>query len=178
MNAAKRMIQKNGIDSFSFRTLAEIVNIKSSSVHYHFPKKDDLLVAIAIEYNNSFFKILDRLKQDNLSSREKLLKLIELFEDTKKKDLLCLCGMLAANNNNLTEQSQKEVNNFFLRVTEWINDILDIAKKNNELNSRLKTKSLSNILISSFEGALLIDRVDKKFKYLKSCKDLVNDVLG
>src|SRR6201985_2217387 len=45
MDAAQRRMQAGGFGGFSFRELAAEVGIKSASVHYHFPTKEDLTVA-------------------------------------------------------------------------------------------------------------------------------------
>ena len=45
MDAAERRMQLGGFGGFSFREIAADVGIKSSSVHYHFPTKEDLAFA-------------------------------------------------------------------------------------------------------------------------------------
>ncbi len=39
----KRLIRTRGCNGFSYRDLAEHVGVKTSSIHYYFPGKDDLL---------------------------------------------------------------------------------------------------------------------------------------
>jgi len=46
MDAAERRMQAGGFGGFSFRDIASDVGIKSSSVHYHFPTKEDLAAAV------------------------------------------------------------------------------------------------------------------------------------
>src|ERR1700678_3559643 len=45
MDAAERRMQQGGFGGFSFREIGADVGIKSSSVHYHFPTKEDLAAA-------------------------------------------------------------------------------------------------------------------------------------
>jgi TetR/AcrR family transcriptional repressor of nem operon len=47
MDAAERRMQLGGFGGFSFREIAADVGIKSSSVHYHFPTKEDLAAAVS-----------------------------------------------------------------------------------------------------------------------------------
>src|SRR6201996_9573655 len=57
MDAAERRIQLGGFGGFSFREIAADVGIKSSSVHYHFPTKEDLAAAVIrrwAEYTSEF----------------------------------------------------------------------------------------------------------------------------
>src|SRR5690348_18498506 len=46
MDAAEQRMQLGGFGGFSFREIAADVGIKSSSVHYHFPTKEDLAAAV------------------------------------------------------------------------------------------------------------------------------------
>ncbi len=40
---AEKLIRTRGCNGFSYRDLAEHVGVKTSSIHYYFPGKDDLL---------------------------------------------------------------------------------------------------------------------------------------
>ena len=44
--AAADLLQRVGYASFSFRDLADAVGIRAASVHYHFPTKADLGLAL------------------------------------------------------------------------------------------------------------------------------------
>ncbi|MEL7448697.1 MAG: TetR/AcrR family transcriptional regulator, partial [Pseudomonadota bacterium] len=55
---ATQAIKHEGIRSVSFRTLADEVGVKSSSVHYHFPTKDDLAEAVIRSYSQAFGEAL------------------------------------------------------------------------------------------------------------------------
>ena len=50
LNAAERRVRRSGYNAVSFRDLADDVGIKSASVHYHFPQKADLGVALVERY--------------------------------------------------------------------------------------------------------------------------------
>ena len=51
---ASAAIRKSGLNSVSFRTLADEVGVKSSSVHYHFPTKLDLAQSVVGVYTEDF----------------------------------------------------------------------------------------------------------------------------
>lgn len=50
MRFAERELASKGVHGFSFRDVAAACHIKSSSVHYHFPKKNDLIIAVLEEF--------------------------------------------------------------------------------------------------------------------------------
>src|SRR6202008_1598325 len=59
MDAAERRMQAGGFGGFSFREIAEDVGIKSSSVHYHFPAKENLAAAVVRRWAEKAFEHLD-----------------------------------------------------------------------------------------------------------------------
>ena len=59
MDAAERRMQLGGFGGFSFREIAADVGIKSSSVHYHFPTKEDLAAAVIRRWAEETSKFID-----------------------------------------------------------------------------------------------------------------------
>src|SRR5207237_3592493 len=60
MDAAERRMQLGGFGGFSFREIAADVGIKSSSVHYHFPTKEDLAAAVIRRWAEETSKFIDK----------------------------------------------------------------------------------------------------------------------
>ncbi|MBC7984738.1 MAG: TetR/AcrR family transcriptional regulator [Candidatus Obscuribacterales bacterium] len=54
LKRAEGYLQAAGYASFSFRTIAADLGIKSASVHYHFKSKEDLGVAMLTTYRARF----------------------------------------------------------------------------------------------------------------------------
>ena len=60
LDAAEIAMRSRGYHGVSFRELADDVGIKSASVHYYFPQKEDLTVALVTRYSKTFFADLDK----------------------------------------------------------------------------------------------------------------------
>lgn len=59
IDSAERRIRLGGYAAFSFREVAADVGIKSSSVHYHFPTKEDLAIAVIRRYTDLVMGLLE-----------------------------------------------------------------------------------------------------------------------
>ena len=59
IDIAIKMIREGGYHSFSFRQIASELGIKSASIHYHFPSKEDLGVAVVKRYSDQFLESLN-----------------------------------------------------------------------------------------------------------------------
>jgi TetR/AcrR family transcriptional repressor of nem operon len=111
MDAAERRMQQGGFGGFSFREIAADVGIKSSSVHYHFPTKEDLAAAVIRRWAEYTSKLVDKeLEKDP----DPIRVWTKAFRGTAFSGAhMCPCTVLAAAAQDLPEQVAKEVKGFF-----------------------------------------------------------------
>jgi TetR/AcrR family transcriptional regulator, transcriptional repressor for nem operon len=111
MDAAERRMQQGGFGGFSFREIAADVGIKSSSVHYHFPTKEDLAAAVIRRWAEYTSKLVDKeLEKDP----DPIRVWTRAFRGTAFSEAhMCPCTVLAAAAQDLPEQVAKEVKGFF-----------------------------------------------------------------
>jgi len=149
---AMNTIQKSGIHSLTMRELGEAVGIKSSSVMYHFKNKDGLIDALLQNYSDVFFTYLSDLNKIYTNKKERLDKFVDVFEGALKEDKFCLCGMLASEKASLDDLTAHNTQEFFQKIQIWISDNLEGPSKD----------EMAMVIISSLEGALLLDKLDSK----------------
>jgi TetR/AcrR family transcriptional repressor of nem operon len=111
MDAAERRIQQGGFGGFSFREIAADVGIKSSSVHYHFPTKDDLAAAVIRRWAEYTSELIDKeLEKDH----DPVRVWTKAFRGTAFSEAhMCPCTVLGAASRDLPEQVAAEVKGFF-----------------------------------------------------------------
>jgi TetR/AcrR family transcriptional repressor of nem operon len=111
MDAAERRIKLGGFGGFSFREIAVDVGIKSSSVHYHFPTKEDLAVAVIQRWKENASEHIDAAfeKDPNPARVWRSIFRGTVFADTH----MCPCTVLGAASQDLPEQVATEVKGFF-----------------------------------------------------------------
>jgi TetR/AcrR family transcriptional repressor of nem operon len=111
MDAAERRMQRGGFGGFSFREIAADVGVKSSSVHYHFPTKDDLAAAVIRRWAEYTSELID---QELLKDSDPVRVWTKAFRGTAfSKAHMCPCTVLGAASRDLPEQVAKEVKGFF-----------------------------------------------------------------
>ena len=174
-SAALETVQTQGFKSLSFRTLADDVGIKSSSVHYYFPEKGDLARVLIERYSESFAAELQNISEKPWKLRKKLTSFIKLFEDVAIKKRVCLCGMLAAEVEQLNADNRKLMAAFFVDMEAWLTS--QLSQHDAELNSRLSRPLLAKSMVAGLEGALLLDRVANTNTFLKAQKDVIFSLL-
>lgn len=157
-DTALARVQTGGLRNLSFRTLADDVGIKSSSVHYHFPEKSDLAQTLIEDYAAAFMQQLaDIDTQSRASLQEKLSAYYDIIDAVALSGRFCLCGMLAAELEALTEANRNALEKFFSDMQSWLDAVLQAHQS--ELSTDLATHSIAQSIVSGMEGALLLDRV-------------------
>jgi TetR/AcrR family transcriptional repressor of nem operon len=111
MDAAERRMRAGGFGGFSFREIALDVGMKSSSVHYHFPTKDDLAAAVVRRWTDDTSKSIDKELEKNPDPVRVWTK---AFRGTAmSKGRMCPCTVLAAASRDLPREVAREVKGFF-----------------------------------------------------------------
>lgn len=164
-------VQHGGLKSLSFRTLADEVGIKSSSVHYHFPEKSHLAKALIERYSEEFFRNLKEIEIKKWGLRRKLKAFIDIFETVADQDKLCLCGMMASEVEQLNEENRQLLNNYFVNTENWLFKLFN--ENQSEVKSDLGSRTLARSVLAGLEGALLLDRVVGDKQRLKAQRDLI-----
>ena len=111
MDAAERRMQQGGFGGFSFREIAADVGVKSSSVHYYFPTKEDLAAAVIRRWAEYTSELIDKeLEKDP----DPIRVWAKAFRGTAFSEAhMCPCTVLGAASQDLPEPVAKEVKGFF-----------------------------------------------------------------
>jgi TetR/AcrR family transcriptional repressor of nem operon len=162
LEVAESLIQARGYNAFSYRDIAEIVGIKTSSIHYYFPTKVDMAKAVVKEHAENLMNILDEVGKDPKRSWEqKFDTFFELiFNTTYFADRkMCLGGMLASDVLTLPDDIQEEVRIFFKRMENWLQQLLLLGKKQQRISLIKNGREEVLMILSILEGALLLARL-------------------
>lgn len=169
INNAINTIRKSGIHKLTMRELGQDVNIKASSVMYHFKSKDKLILELVQSYNEEFFLQLEEINQYISNPKERINKLIDLYEASVNDEKLCLCGVIATESNHLDESITSLVIEFFNHVEKWLSENLSLLHKD---------ELFAKVILSGLNGAIIIDNLkNHKIDYLNATRTMINQIL-
>jgi len=155
LKAAQLKVRSGGYNNFSFRELATDVGIKSASVHYHFPTKEDLGAELAHQYTNDFLSALGEPQLLNASGINPIDAYIDQFRNALVHDKkMCLCGLLGAESDSLPDKVRHETKRFFERNIEWLEKAHAVVAPEN----RTAAKQSAIKTMAILEGAMLISK--------------------
>ncbi len=156
IEAASRAIQSRGATGFSFASVGQELGIAAPSIHHHFPRKADLLAAAVAHYASRFRQQVDGLA--GRSARRRLEAYAALFLAPAQRDLMCLCGAVAADWNGIDPTTRAEVTAFFDREIGWITAQAAEAIEAGEFRPDLDTEAFATTFLAALEGAVLLAR--------------------
>lgn len=119
LDAAELRARSGGYHGFSFRELADDVGVKSSSIHYHFPTKGDLGVALVQRYAT---RASDQLGDPGgLTPLEAVESVTRLFRNALiRDDRMCLCGLFGSERDSLPPEVATATADFFRLVLGYL----------------------------------------------------------
>ncbi len=175
MDAAEGYIRTRGFNSFSFRDIANNIGIKSASVHYHFPTKDDLGEAVTHRYSERIADILGDPVAKDVPAPEKLARFTAIYRGTLlDHQKMCLCGMLGAEIESLGESVKTAVTQFFDMQENWLTDVL----KNSCAIDVVAARSRARSSIAALQGAVLMTRTSGNIRVFDDIAAQVTKDIG
>ena len=158
MDAAQGLVQSRGYNAFSYKDLAASVGIRTASIHYHFPAKADLGVALMQRYLGGLDETLGKIDRAKITSRAKLKRFIKLYSETEACGAICLCGSLASDYETLTPELREAVGEYLTRSEQWVTKVIDQGIADGEFDFAGKPADAATSLLSSLQGALILSR--------------------
>jgi TetR/AcrR family transcriptional repressor of nem operon len=158
MDVAERLIQTKGFNAFSYADIAEELVITKASLHYHFATKATLGLRLVERYTTNFERALRAIDDRDQDSVAKLRAYVELYESVLRKGRMCLCGMLAADFETLSNETHRRLHAFFDMNEAWVAAVLEAGRSAKRLQFRGSGLDEARHIVSGLEGAMLIAR--------------------
>ena len=174
LDAAERLCQTRGFNGFSFRDLAEVVGIRSASIHYHFPTKGDLGRALVMRYRQRMEAALDEIARRESSSAGRVKRLVNLLRELlRDQNRMCLCGILAAEAGSIAPEVTLEVRRFFEECEHWLSGVMREGRQQGELSFSGSPGLAARAFFAALEGAMISARAFGEERRLTDSADWV-----
>lgn len=161
LDSAQRLIQTCGYNGFSFRDIAGDIGVKSSSIHYYYPSKSQLAVAVASKYRSDFMDVVHPLLANNETTIGFLNNYAALFQETlKNENRLCLGGMLASELNSVGAEVGSEIKGFFADQHDLLTDVIVRGQSNGEIRADVEASNFGKTYLAALEGAMILARTN------------------
>jgi TetR/AcrR family transcriptional repressor of nem operon len=148
--AAEKRVRAVGFNAVSFRDLANDVGVKSSSVHYHFPQKEDLGESLVQRYSGKFMAMLDQIDVEAVGPYKAMEAYISLYADALVVgESVCLCAILGSESNSLPERVSGAIQGFFQANIDWLKTVHDNLTISDDMMTPIE-------IVSALEGTMIV----------------------
>ena len=164
LDAAEAIVRSRGFNAFSYADIAAQVGSSKASLHHHFATKSDLGLELITRFTANVLDALQTIDQLHSSQLIKLREYARLYEGAFEENKMCLCGMLAAEHETLSDTMQDAINSFFDGHEIWLEQVLSAGKSSGELAFEGDAKVHAQVIVSNMQGALLVAKSQRSMK--------------
>lgn len=160
LDLAEMLIQTRGYSAFSYQDIADSLGIRKASIHYHFPSKAELGIAVVDRYIERFEAGLTAIADDHAQTSMAMLDFYTqpYLQFAGTPDRVCLCGALSGELLALPPELRGKVDHFFRTHQAWLAKILKRGVARGEFNLSAPAPKVARFIFAALQGALLVKR--------------------
>lgn len=163
LNCAENVARRHGFNGFSYADLANEIGIRKASIHYHFPSKADLAVALIERYANTFAHTLAVIDETTDVAADRLAAYVQCYRSALGGGVkLCLCVAFSISRDSLSEEALVELDTFHSDSLTWLTKTFELANRDGSVSHSSEPMNEACALLAAVEGAQLIARSTKK----------------
>lgn len=160
LELTEEYVEREGFDSFSYHQLSHRLGISTASLHYHFPKKEDLGVALCAFLRGRLSALFTDISNSGGSAWEKLESFMDKGKSMAKgQQAICPISSLQVEVNVLSvkmRQAHLALEQFEL---EFLTNILREGREKGEMNFQGEPQEQAAMVASTYKGAIQYARV-------------------
>jgi TetR/AcrR family transcriptional repressor of nem operon len=160
LDLAEMLIQTRSYSAFSYQDIADSLGIRKASIHYHFPSKTELGLAVVDRYVARFGAALAAIAE---APSQTSMAMLDFYVEpyvgyAKSADQVCLCGALAGEILALPPELRSRVDSFFRAHQVWLTGILKRGVDRGEFELPAPASKVARLVFGALQGALLVKR--------------------
>lgn len=149
-----------GYSNFSYKDIASDLGIRNAAVHYHYPAKEDLGIAVIQQERRRFNKWIDRKIIREMASWEKLEWFFSIYTHYMERGgKVCIPSSLATSYHIIPSQMQTEVTGLIDDLLNWLTQTLEEGRKMNQFVYNGSASAKANAILGSIQGSMQLVRL-------------------
>ena len=160
MDRAAQLLMSRGFNGFSYRDISSHLGVKNAAIHYHFPAKTDLALALVDEYR----RILRKGTSEFMAYGGSALQQLEgFFEFTTKQCHVgrCICpfGAFSVDYNELPEDLRDATRDFMEESIKWLTRVMEVGRDEKEFSFNGDPRAKAVTVLAALQGARQLARI-------------------
>ncbi len=158
------LVRDQGYNAFSFYDIAQKLKIKNASIHYYFPTKTDLGIALLETHTERLHQLQESVKQKD--SLTKLKAFLSIYNVIHSEGRVCIVGSLATDLKTVEPKMARVLKSFANEILEWVTAILKEGRESKAFffSETPRTKAL--MMITNMLAAVQLTRLTGEKDFL------------
>lgn len=161
LDLAEHLSRRKGFHGFSYRDIAEPMGIKNAAVHYHFPTKADLGVAVIRRYRDLLRRRTRRFLAHGGDALPQLEGLFAVYVQDTLDQTVCPVGMVAVEYHTLPEPMRREGELLVEETLTWLVRVLEVGREQGLLHFEGPARDRAVEVMSALQGATQLTRLGR-----------------
>ena len=162
LDLAETLIRKRGYDGFSYADIASDAGIRKASIHYHFPTKPDLGLAVLDRYKERLIRRLGDIGRKSRTGGQAVTEVIELYRPAEDApDLSCLCVVLSGETLSISDQMVEALDRSNREVITAIEGMLITGRRDRSISVGGDPSLEAMAILAQLQGAQLLARTGR-----------------
>lgn len=179
MDIAEHLIMSRGFNRFSYKDISTKMRVKNAAIHYHFPSKNDLGLAVIRRDRARFKKWNGITAKQAVSPVDMLNVFLELYTGyLNSGDYVCLASALETDFNTFSEEMQYETRVYAREMLDWFQNLLERGQEDGLFTFSETPEDKAFFTLSSIQGALQIARVTHKNLFYRIIDKIKTELIG
>jgi AcrR family transcriptional regulator len=159
LNLAESFLQDKGFNGFSYAHIAKELGVKNAAIHYHFPSKEELGMAVIKRYRERFKLWINNARVKDLPDEKKLDWFLSIYTDMRAdKGKVCLVGSMEAEFNSIPGGLQSEVQILHREMLDWLRQTLANGRDAGAFQFNGEPVNKAAMIMSTLQGGLQMAR--------------------
>ena len=133
--------------------------MKNAAIHYHYPSKNDLAVALVARYRRRFERWSETLEKDEAGPWACFESYIQVCRYFIKSNKICVLGMMAAEFNTMALEVQREIQQLQDEVVSYFTELLRKGRDSKDFQFPGHEASKATVLTCQLQGAMQFAQV-------------------
>ena len=175
LDLAEELLLTRGFNGFSYQHISSALGVRNAAIHYHFPKKSDLGVALIQRYRRRFQRFIEQQAEWDAARRlEAYFGLSDQYYLQHKQ--ICPSGILSTEFQTLPDDMREEASAFIDEMRQWAVAIVRLGRDTERMAYAGTPEAVGMMLFSALQGGLQLARIDDNA--LPLLKSQVRTTLG
>lgn len=158
------LIRDQGYNAFSFYDIAQRLKIKNASIHYYFPTKTDLGIALLETHVQRLHNLQDSVKDKD--SLTKIKAFLSIYNTIHEEGRVCIVGSLATDLKTVEPKMAKALKAFANEILEWVTSILKEGRESKAFSFPESPRTKALMIITNMLAAVQLARLTNEKDFI------------